>query len=159
MVGAIVAMTRDRVIGLNGNLPWYYPADFKRFKEVTMGSVLVVGRKTWQSMGGKTLPGRDFVVISSHFQPGVPTFPTLQEALSSIGSHRDVWIAGGAAVYKASFDADVVEEVDLTLVPRIEIATTDVITYLPLVPDKFQPVLGFENPEDPRLYHQKYVRQ
>jgi dihydrofolate reductase len=64
MITLIVAMTEDRVIGKGGGLPWRIPEDLKLFKKTTMGHVVVMGRKTFESMGSKPLPGRKNIVIS-----------------------------------------------------------------------------------------------
>jgi dihydrofolate reductase len=65
----IVAMNKDRVIGKNGKMPWHYPGDLRWFKEKTMGSTVIMGRKTWESIGGKPLPGRNNIVVSSRLCP------------------------------------------------------------------------------------------
>lgn len=60
----IVAMTNDRVIGQNGKIPWHYPEDMRWFKERTMGSTVIMGRKTWESLNYKPLDGRNNIVVS-----------------------------------------------------------------------------------------------
>ncbi|MGB9093470.1 MAG: dihydrofolate reductase, partial [Gallionella sp.] len=72
-VSLIVAMARNRVIGIDNKLPWHLPADLKHFKALTMGHHIVMGRKTWESIG-KPLPGRTSVVVTrnpDYTAPGV----------------------------------------------------------------------------------------
>ena len=64
----VVAMAENRVIGQDGGLPWHLPEDLKRFKAVTMGKPLVMGRKTWESLPRKPLPGRPNLIVTR--QPG-----------------------------------------------------------------------------------------
>ena len=64
MIAAIVAMSPERVIGLDGNLPWHYPVDLKRFRNVTLGTTVIMGRKTWESLNSKALPKRRNIVIT-----------------------------------------------------------------------------------------------
>ncbi|MCX8155283.1 MAG: dihydrofolate reductase [Verrucomicrobiae bacterium] len=96
---AIAAMAANRVIGCQGRLPWHLPEDFQWFKSVTMGHVLVMGRKTFESIG-RPLPGRDTVVISrSGFRhPGVTVIQDLRE-LAGWPEPRRFFICGGAQIY------------------------------------------------------------
>jgi dihydrofolate reductase len=97
----IVAMTPDRVIGRHGLLPWHLPADLQRFKRVTMGHHLIMGRKTFDSIG-RLLPGRTTIVISRQPQlviPGARVVPSVPAALASAGADTEVFFVGGAQVY------------------------------------------------------------
>jgi len=97
---AIAAMSLNRVIGNGNRIPWHLPEDFKWFKATTTGHVIVMGRKTFESIG-KPLPNRETIVLSrsgwSH--PGVQTMRSLEE-LSAIAAHRQVFICGGAQIYE-----------------------------------------------------------
>jgi len=99
----IVATAENGVIGRDNDLPWYLPADLKRFKQLTMGHHLLMGRKTFEAIG-RALPGRTTVVISR----GRPTLPegvrlaaSLDEALSlaAAAGEDEAFVAGGAQVY------------------------------------------------------------
>lgn len=104
----IVAVSENGVIGRNGDLPWRLSADLKRFKQVTMGHVMLMGRKTWESIA-RPLPGRTSVVISrqADYQTGfaeVPIAANLDEALlqaqsASINSN-ELFVIGGARIYE-----------------------------------------------------------
>src|SRR5271166_2104453 len=95
---AIAAMSENRVIGDGGKIPWHLPEDFKWFKSTTMGHVIVMGRKTFESIG-RPLPGRETIVLSrSGFKhPGVRTVSALSQ-IDPSGEERDIFICGGAEV-------------------------------------------------------------
>ncbi|MDA9317360.1 dihydrofolate reductase [bacterium] len=101
---AIAAMSENRVIGNAGEIPWHLPADFKWFKKTTMGDILVMGRKTYESIG-RPLPGRDTYVLSRIPREitGVHTFTNL-EVLNHLQIDRTIWIAGGGEIYKQMLD-------------------------------------------------------
>lgn len=113
---AIAAMSLNRVIGDGNKIPWHLPEDFKWFKQTTLGHVLVMGRKTFESIG-KPLPGRDTIVLSrtgwSH--PGVQTVANLEETKARTGD-RHVFICGGAQIYAQALP--LCSDLFLTLVNR-----------------------------------------
>jgi dihydrofolate reductase len=96
---AIAAMSLNRVIGQGNKIPWHLPEDFKWFKKMTTGQVVVMGRKTFESIG-KPLPNRETVILSrSRFAyPGVRTVSDLKD-LDLEKETRDVFICGGAQIY------------------------------------------------------------
>lgn len=103
-LSAIVAYDQNRVIGLNNQLPWRLPADLKHFKQVTMGKPIVMGRKTWDSIG-RALPGRENIVLTrqTHFHPEGCTVIHDLEALQQLRQqHAETLIIGGASVYQAT---------------------------------------------------------
>jgi dihydrofolate reductase len=104
-LSAIVAMSANRVIGRDGTLPWHFPEDLKFFKRTTLGGVLVMGRRTYESIG-RPLPGRTTIVLSrSGFSsPGVTTV-TDWEALRSIEPGKTLFLAGGAQLYAEGLPA------------------------------------------------------
>lgn len=92
-------MARNRVIGLRNRIPWHLPEDFRWFKSVTMGHVLVMGRKTFESIG-RPLPGRTTIVLSRSWaqRPGIEVARSLDDVpLPTDG--RCVFLCGGAEVY------------------------------------------------------------
>ncbi len=105
MISIIVALTNDRAIGKAGQLLYPISADLKRFKALTMGHPIVMGRHTYESLPNGPLPGRENIVLSSTLGgPSLdghhPTFlPSLEEALAHVGT-RDAFIIGGAKVYE-----------------------------------------------------------
>ena len=96
----IVARARNGVIGREGKLPWHLPADLKRFKALTMGSVMVMGRKTFDSLPG-LLPGRRHIVVTHDRNwraEGAEVAHSAEEALSLVGDER-ISIIGGAQLF------------------------------------------------------------
>lgn len=117
----IVAMSRNRVIGRDGALPWRLPADLKRFKQRTMGHAVIMGRKTWDTLKGVPLPGRTNVVISRDHSlraAGAIVTDSLDAALHAARiAHPDaseIFIAGGAEIYRLALDR--ADRIDMTLV-------------------------------------------
>jgi dihydrofolate reductase len=102
-VSLIWAEAADRVIGAGGALPWNLPEDMQRFKELTMGSTVVMGRVTWESLPEKfrPLPGRRNVVVTrqtSYDAPGAEIVSSVKHALDR--ADGDVWVIGGASIYE-----------------------------------------------------------
>jgi dihydrofolate reductase len=105
-LSAIVAMAPNRVIGANDTLPWRLPADLKRFKQLTMGHTLILGRKTYESIG-RPLPGRTFIVVTrqrDYAPEGVKVAHSVDEALAMARGEDEVFIAGGAELYAQTMD-------------------------------------------------------
>ena len=103
MIYLIAAYSRNMVIGKNGRIPWNLKDDKKRFKELTMGNVVVMGRRTYEEIGCP-LPGRVNVVVSSSGEyEGCINVRSLDEALKKF-SDRDIYIAGGARLYREALD-------------------------------------------------------
>ncbi len=102
-ISLIVAMASNRVIGLNNNMPWHLSADLKKFKQITMGSPILMGRKTFESIG-RPLPGRRTIILSrneSYQQPGCLVMQSIEAALESCRGDEEVFIVGGEDLYKA----------------------------------------------------------
>ena len=96
----VVARAQNGVIGRDGKLPWHLPADLKRFKTLTMGSAMVMGRKTFESLPG-LLPGRRHIVLTrdcAWSAPGVETAHSVQEAMALAGE-EPISIIGGADIF------------------------------------------------------------
>lgn len=114
----VAAVARNRVIGVDGGLPWSIPEDMARFKELTMGGALIMGRATFESIG-RPLPGRATIVLTRSpgwAHDGVAVVASLDEALAVAAARDgDAFISGGAEVYRAGLEvADCLEltEVD-----------------------------------------------
>jgi dihydrofolate reductase len=100
-VTLIVAMAKNRAIGKDNTLPWHIPEDLKRFKALTMGHPIVMGRKTFDSIG-RPLPGRRNIVISRNRSlaiPGVEVTGSLDEALAACSAEPEVFVIGGEQIY------------------------------------------------------------
>ena len=113
----IVAMSCNQVIGRDGKIPWHLPQDLKRFKTLTMGHPIIMGRKTHESIG-RVLPGRTNVVLTRNAQyssAGTKVFNSLDAALAKLNDDHDQgFIIGGAAVYREALPR--VDRVYLTLI-------------------------------------------
>lgn len=111
-VSLIVAIAENNVIGKDNDLIWHLPDDLKHFKSKTSGHTIIMGRKTFESIGSKPLPKRENIVISRNPQPpveGVIFTTSLEEALKH-SSDQEPFIVGGAEIYRQSMGiVDVME--------------------------------------------------
>ncbi len=117
----IAAVARNGVIGSGGDLPWRIPEDLARFKRLTMGNALIMGRVTFESIG-RPLPGRTNIVLTRSqgwAHAGVAVAGSFDEALESIaGTSKDAFIAGGGEVYRAALGiADRLELTEVDAAP------------------------------------------
>lgn len=100
-VSMIVAVAENGVIGNEGDMPWRLPADLKNFKRITMGGTIIMGRKTWDSIG-RLLPGRTTVIVTRQQDfavEGAIVVNSFEEALSATGD-QSVFVVGGAEIYR-----------------------------------------------------------
>ena len=121
----IAAVAANRTIGVTKNgkaeVPWHLPEDLRRFRRRTLGHAVVMGRATWESIGGKPLPGRTNLVLTRNpdfTAPGARAVATL-EAAFDIGREQgddELFVVGGAVVYAAALA--LVDRLDLTLIER-----------------------------------------
>ncbi|MFI4953364.1 MAG: dihydrofolate reductase [Burkholderiales bacterium] len=98
----VAAVASNGVIGSNGRLPWRLPDDLKRFRALTTGHAIVMGRKTWESIG-RPLPDRQNIVVSRHRQftaPGCAVANSLAEAIGLAAMPEPVFVIGGEALYR-----------------------------------------------------------
>lgn len=153
--GAVVAMNKERIIGVDGGLPWHYSADLKRFKERTMGSIIVMGRLTWESIGSKPLPGRRNIVISRSSVPGIECYQDIGQAMDACGD-ADIWFIGGGQVYRAVFP--ILNLLDVTLVPD-KVYSSDVVTFPKINDEDWRVCQRAPIEADPRLINTIYVRR
>ena len=121
-VSLIVAVAANGVIGREGGLPWRLPADLQRFKQLTMGHHLVLGRGTWETLD-RLLPGRTFVVVTrraDYRAPGARVVATVEAGLELARAAGDAepFVAGGSAIYREALDRDLVDRVYLTRIHR-----------------------------------------
>ena len=101
MISLIVAASENHVIGRDGDLPWRLSDDLKRFKAVTMGKPIVMGRKTWESIG-RPLPGRQNIVITrqpGYLAEGCDVVATVDQAVAVAGEAAEIMVIGGSEIY------------------------------------------------------------
>ena len=147
-INVIVAMTKDRVIGKDGTLPWHLSEDLKLFKAHTTGNIVIMGRKTFDSIG-RPLPNRRNIVVSKSIREdekaaGVEYFPDLDHALAAAqeGEGR-IFIIGGASIYH-----QMIEKADRLYISLVE-GDYKGDTYFPEIKDdvwkvvKTEPHAGF----------------
>lgn len=100
----IVAAARNGVIGRDGALPWHLPGDLKRFKELTLGKPILMGRRTWDSLPRRPLPGRPNLVVSRSAQPGerdgAHWFASLDDARTFAQGAEELCVIGGAEIFR-----------------------------------------------------------
>jgi len=117
IVSVIAAAAQNRTIGFQGKIPWNLPSDLKYFRDQTKGKPIIMGRKTFASIG-RPLPARQNIVISRQtgftVPAGVYLVGSFEDALKAAGNAPEVWVIGGQAVYQAALDAGVVDRIYLT---------------------------------------------
>jgi dihydrofolate reductase len=117
-VSLIVAVSENGVIGRDGGLPWRLSKDLRRFKQLTMGHHLVIGRRTWEEVG-TPLPGRIMVVVTrdrTFAADGVLVAHSLDEALDLVRDDDEPFIGGGAEIYRMALERSMVDCLYITRV-------------------------------------------
>jgi len=102
-ISLIVAMATNRAIGLNSQIPWHLPSDLKRFKKITMGASILMGRKTHESIG-RPLPGRANIIISrnpDYQQEGCQAFNDIKKAIVNCSDTEELFVIGGSSFYES----------------------------------------------------------
>jgi dihydrofolate reductase len=117
----IAAMTEDRVIGRGNALPWHLPEDLRHFKGLTLGHPVIMGRKTWESVG-TPLPGRRNIVVTRRegfAAPGADVAPSLAAALRLVAEEPEVFVVGGAELYRGALP--LADRIHLTVIHTREV--------------------------------------
>jgi dihydrofolate reductase len=107
MISLVYARSRNGVIGADGGLPWHIPSDLKRFKQTTLGKPVIMGRKTWDSLPRKPLPGRQNIVLTRHkdFEAdGALIVHDVEHALLAAKEAPEVCVIGGGEIYGLFFN-------------------------------------------------------
>lgn len=122
-ISLIAAMARNRSIGIENRLPWHLPADLKRFKALTMGHPMILGRRTFDSIGGKPLPGRPTIVVTRRTgwtAPEAIVAHTLDEALERAREldSEEIFVGGGEEIFRLVLDQDRADRIHLTVIER-----------------------------------------
>jgi dihydrofolate reductase len=139
MIKMIAAVSQNMVIGKDNNLPWKnsYPEDLKYFREQTVGSTIIMGRKTYESIGSKPLPKRRNLVVTRNKIDGAECFQNLQSALFEAGNNpicNDIWLIGGSSIYSEGMNY--CQEIHLTRIP--EWIDPEGATIFPLIQSSFK---------------------
>jgi dihydrofolate reductase len=152
--GMMVAMTEEGVIGLGGKIPWHYRGDMRRVKRLTMGTTLIMGRITWESLGGRPLPGRRNLVVTSRALSGVECFPDLGSALSVC--EGPVWFFGGARIYEEAMP--LADFIDVVYVPD-HIDHPDAVRFPVIDPAVWDPGPLLQHEDEPSLVRRVFTRK
>lgn len=151
----IAAVSPEGVIGRDGKIPWHYPADLKRFKRVTTGAAVVMGRLTWESMNGRPLPGRRNLVLTSG--PPVVGAETFRDVPSVLAAEPGpLWFIGGSRVYAEAMPF--CDLIDLTYVPD-SVPVEGAATFPPIDPAVWDGGALLVHEDDPRLGRREWRRR
>jgi dihydrofolate reductase len=151
----IVAVSPEGAIGLHGKIPWKHPGDLRRFKRLTLGAAVIMGRATWESMGSRPLPGRRNVVVTSGSLAGVECHPSIESALAACQA-APVWFIGGARVYaEAMRHADLI---DVTYVPE-RVDHPEAIHFPAIDPAEWEEGPLVPHEDEPELTRREYRRR
>ena len=153
MLSIIVAIAQNNAIGKAGQLLYHLPNDLKRFKSLTTGHTIIMGRKTFESLPNGALPNRRNIVLSRDVTlvlPGAEVFPTLASALAACETEEEeVFVIGGASLYRQALP--LAQKLYFTL---IDDTPLDADTFFPLTDNRdWQPVFSEHHPVDERHAH------
>ncbi|KKN66634.1 hypothetical protein LCGC14_0469690 [marine sediment metagenome] len=176
-VGMIVACDLNGLIGYDGLLPWTNKEDLRRFKELTMGGSLIMGRKTYDSLpigkkSGKKLAGRLKYVLSSQASlkennEETKWFKEWNKALLACPEDKPIWIIGGEEVYKFALDVNIPDFIEVTILNQITIpsikdrleVSISKSSRLPHIPYLYMVQSEEQNDKDTNLWHRRYIRR
>ncbi|MDD3266808.1 MAG: dihydrofolate reductase [Burkholderiales bacterium] len=142
----VVAMNNERVIGVDNQLPWHIPEDLAYFKKVTLGNPIIMGRKTFESIG-RVLPGRRNIVISrnDYKHDGIEVFHSLEDALNATFDSCEVNIIGGGEIFKQALP--LVNSMHITIIdypvdnptvffPEVDLSSWNIQEFSEVISDK-----------------------
>ena len=151
----IAAVSPEGVIGLHGAVPWRHPGDMRRFKRVTRGGTVIMGRLTWESMKRRPLPHRRNIVISRSEVGEVERYADIPTALAKV-TEGDVWFIGGARIYEEAMRyCDVI---DLTYVPD-HVTDPEAVKFPPIDEAVWDPGELVPHEEEPGLTRRVFRRR
>jgi dihydrofolate reductase len=142
-ISIVLAMSDNGVIGSRGAIPWRIPNDLRRFKTLTMGKPILMGRRTWQSLPKRPLPGRTNVVITrdrTFVAEGALLAGSLEEALRKVEADAEAMIVGGADVYRSA----------LPRADRVHLTEVHAAFAGDVFMDKFDPAVWRETSREPQ---------
>jgi dihydrofolate reductase len=148
MITIIAAIGANNELGKDNDLIWHLPADLKRFKKVTTGHAIIMGRNTFESIG-KPLPNRRSIIITrntSYKKEGCEVVHSLEDAIKLIKDQDNAFIIGGAQIYHEAIEKNLVDQLDITEVhqdfnadvyfPSIDKATWEEVSRVSFTPDE-----------------------
>jgi len=105
LISIIVAMDKNNLIGKGNKIPWYIPSELKNFRSITMGKPIIMGRKTFESIG-KVLDGRDNIVLTmnkNYSKDGILIYHDIDKIFKDFSGHEEIFIVGGSKIYQLAF--------------------------------------------------------
>ena len=152
----MAAVSPEGVIGVRGKIPWHYRGDMRRVKRLTMGTTLIMGRVTWESLGGKPLPGRRNLVVSQSARDlaGAECFPDIASALAA--AEGAVWFFGGARIYRDAMSLS--DSMDIVYVPD-HVVDPDAVYFPPIDEAAWEAGPLLEHEDEPALRRRVYTRK
>lgn len=154
-VSIVVAISKNNAIGRNNELLYWLPNDLKRFKAITSGHTIIMGRRTFESLPKGALPNRRNIVLSTNINAkfeGAERYSTLQEAIAACKDEEDVFIIGGASVYKQAITL-----CDKLYVTLIEDETKDADAFFPEIKEEEWKISGSEPHQTDEKHHYPYI--
>ena len=147
MISIIAAVAKNRAIGYQNKLIYWLPNDLKRFKALTTGHTIIMGRNTFLSLPKGALPNRRNIVLSrsSKVFPSCDVYPSLEEALAHCAKDEDIYIIGGASVYKQALAV-----ADRLCLTEIDDTPAEADTFFPSYEDDWQEESREDHPIDDR---------
>ena len=147
MISIIAAVAKNRAIGFKNKLIYWLPNDLKRFKALTTGHTIIMGRNTYLSLPKGALPNRRNIVLSRSTKafPGCDVYPSLEEALQHCTPDEDIYIIGGASVYRQALKI-----ADRLCLTEIDDTPADADTFFPSYEDNWQEESREDHPIDDR---------
>ena len=136
----------NNAIGRDGTLPWHFSEDLKNFKKLTTGHIIIMGRKTWDSLPIKPLPNRRNIVISSTNQKDVESYTSIEDCIELLSDNKevsDVYIIGGMSVYKFFY-----EHADTLHITFIDKSYPDTDTFFPIDLSQIKSDFNLESRDD-----------
>jgi dihydrofolate reductase len=143
-VYAIVAMARDLSIGVNGDMPWHISADLRRFKTLTMGHPVIMGRNTWESLPKRPLPGRKNIVITrqpDYQAEGAVVVATPEDAIAACEADEIPFVIGGGSIYR-----QLIPFIEKLFVTLVDASFPEADTFFPALPEADWKVSDTEGP-------------
>lgn len=130
MISIIVAIDNNGAIGRHNDIPWHLSDDLKRFKAITMGHTVIMGKNTWDSLPFKPLKGRRNIVISTSMSEteGCEIARTIDDAMKMAAQDEQAFIIGGARIYEQTM-----EKADRLIVTHVNISVADADRYFPKI--------------------------
>jgi len=140
-VHLIWAQDKNGGIGKDGNLPWHVSEDLKNFKNITLNSTIIMGRKTWESLPVKPLPNRENIILSKTLNVDVITYTSYEDCISKLQKRAisKVFVIGGRSMYKLFFN-----KADFLHITNIHLLVNDINEFFPIskrdILSKFQKI-------------------